>query len=61
MTDWQTAIAGRYAQAMAQAEQALAEKRNDNDVVLFNAKIKILRQTFANQVGRAMQTVSEKY
>jgi hypothetical protein len=59
--DWQKAISGRYEQALAQAEQALTEKRVDNDAAWFNAKIKLLHRTFANQVGRAMQTVIDKY
>lgn len=58
-TDWQKAIFDRCAAALKRAEEKLEENRTDDK--LFIAKIKILRQTFAQQVHRAMQAVSDKY
>jgi len=57
--EWQRAIYDRCTPALKRAEEKLEE--NSTDVKLFAAKVKTLRQTFANQVGRAMQTVAEKY
>jgi len=57
--DWQKAIFDRCAVALKRAEEKLEENRADEK--LFVAKIKILRQTFAAQVHRAMQAVAEKY
>lgn len=57
--DWQKAIFDRCAAALKRAEERLEENRSDDK--LFVAKVKILRQTFARQVHRAMQTVAEKY
>ncbi|HEY1721904.1 MAG TPA: hypothetical protein VGG27_11715 [Magnetospirillaceae bacterium] len=57
--DWQKAIFDRCAVALKRAEEKLEENRTDDK--LFIAKIKILRQTFAQQVHRAMQSVSDKY
>ena len=58
-TDWQKAIFDRCAAALKRAEEKLEENRTDDK--LFIAKVKILRQTFAHQVHRAMQAVAEKY
>lgn len=57
--DWQKAIHGRCTQALRRAEQKLEENKIDEK--MFAAKVKILRQTFAKQVVRAMQEVAEKY
>lgn len=57
--DWQKAIFDRCAAALKRAEEKLEENRTDDK--LFIAKVKILRQTFAQQVHRAMQTVADKY
>jgi hypothetical protein len=58
-SDWQKAIFDRCASALKRAEEKLEENRTDDK--LFVAKVKILRQTFAQQVHRAMQTVADKY
>ncbi len=58
-TDWQKAIYERCTAALKRAEQRLEETKTDDK--MFIAKIKILRQTFAQQVIRAMQEVSAKY
>jgi len=57
--DWQRAIFDRCATALKLAEERLEENRTDDK--LFAAKVRILRQTFASQVLRAMTTVGEKY
>jgi hypothetical protein len=57
--DWQRAIHNRCTAAMVRAEQRLEETKYDDK--MFTAKVKILRQTFAAQVVRAMQEVSDKY
>jgi hypothetical protein len=57
--EWQKAIFDRCAVALKRAEEKLEENRTDDK--LFAAKVKILRQTFAKQVHRAMQSVSDKY
>ena len=57
--DWQKAIHERCTSALARAEEKLEENKTDDR--MFTAKVKILRQTFASQVVRAMQEVSEGY
>jgi hypothetical protein len=57
--DWQRAIHDRCTAAMVRAEQKLEENKIDDK--MFAAKVKILRQTFAAQVVRAMQAVAEHY
>lgn len=57
--DWQKAIHDRCTAALVRAEQRLEENKIDDK--MFMAKVKILRQTFASQVVRAMQEVAEKY
>ncbi len=57
--EWQKAIFDRCAGALKRAEEKLEENRTDDK--LFVAKVKILRQTFAQQVHRAMQAVADKY
>lgn len=57
--DWQRAIHERCTAAMVRAEQKLEENKYDEK--MFAAKVKILRQTFAAQVVRAMQEVSDRY
>lgn len=57
--DWQIAIHERCTAALARAEQKMEESKFDDK--LHNAKIRILRQTFAKQVVRAMQTVADHY
>jgi hypothetical protein len=57
--DWQKAIFDRCSSALKRAEEKLEENRTDDK--LFVAKVKILRQTFAQQVHRAMQAVADKY
>jgi len=57
--DWQKAIHNRCTSAMVRAEQKLEENKYDDK--MFAAKVKILRQTFASQVVRAMQEVADKY
>ena len=57
--DWRAAIHDRCTTALMRAEEKLAENKTDER--MFIAKIKILRQTFGQQVLRAMQTVSRKY
>jgi hypothetical protein len=56
---WQKAIYERCTPALKRAEEKFEESRTDDKI--FIAKIKTLRQTFAQQVVRAMQTVAEKY
>ena len=55
---WRQSIYDRCAAALKNAEERLSENRTDDK--LFIAKVKILRQTFAQQVVRAMQSVSER-
>jgi hypothetical protein len=57
--DWQKAIHDRCTSAIVRAEQKLEENKIDDK--MFAAKVKILRQTFASQVVRAMQEVADKY
>lgn len=57
--DWQKAIHDRCTAALARAEQRLEDNKIDDKMHI--AKVKILRQTFASQVIRAMQEVSDKY
>ncbi|PKU23255.1 hypothetical protein [Telmatospirillum siberiense] len=57
--DWQKAIHDRCTSALVRAEQRLEENKYDDK--MFTAKVKILRQTFAAQVIRAMQEVADKY
>ncbi|MDR3435483.1 hypothetical protein [Telmatospirillum sp.] len=57
--DWQKAIHERCTSALVRAEQKLEENKYDDK--MFAAKVKILRQTFASQVIRAMQGVADKY
>lgn len=57
--DWQKAIHDRCTNALVRAEQKLEENKIDEK--MFVAKVKILRQTFASQVVRAMQEVADKY
>ncbi len=57
--DWQKAIHDRCMTALMRAEQKLEENKIDEK--MFMAKVKILRQTFAAQVVRAMHDVAEKY
>jgi hypothetical protein len=57
--DWQKAIHNRCTSALVRAEQKLEENKYDDK--MFAAKVKILRQTFASQVVRAMQSVADKY
>ncbi|MTJ80570.1 MAG: hypothetical protein F8N37_06070 [Telmatospirillum sp.] len=57
--DWQRAIHERCTAALVRAEQKLEENKYDDK--MFAAKVKILRQTFAAQVVRAMQSVADKY
>jgi hypothetical protein len=57
--DWQRAIFDRCASALKRAEERLEENQTDDR--MFAAKVRILRQTFAQQVLRAMQAVSEKH
>jgi len=60
--DWQAAIQNYYTNALAKAENKLSESVNsNNDEKMFLAKVKILRQTFAKQVIRAMHEVSAEY
>jgi hypothetical protein len=57
--DWQRAIHERCSSAMVRAEQKLEENKIDEKMHI--AKIKTLRQTFAQQVVRAMTEVSDIY
>jgi hypothetical protein len=57
--DWQKAIHDRCTAAMIRGEQKLEENKYDDK--MFAAKVKILRQTFASQVVRAMQEIADKY
>jgi hypothetical protein len=57
--DWQKAIHDRCTAALVRAEQKLEETKFDDK--MFAAKVKILRQTFASQVVRAMQEIADKY
>lgn len=57
--DWQRAIHDRCTNALIRAEKRLEENKIDDK--MFAAKVKILRQTFAAQVVRAMQEVADKY
>lgn len=57
--EWQKAIHDRCTSALMRAEQVLQENKIDEK--MFVAKVKILRQTFASQVVRAMNSVAEKY
>ncbi|HIJ38995.1 MAG TPA: hypothetical protein HPP80_08875 [Rhodospirillaceae bacterium] len=57
--EWQKAIHERCTSALMRAEQVLEENKIDDK--MFVAKVKILRQTFAAQVVRAMHDVSDKY
>jgi hypothetical protein len=57
--DWQRAIFDRCASALKRAEERLEENRTDDR--MFAAKVRVLRQTFAQQVIRAMNTVGAKY
>jgi hypothetical protein len=57
--DWQKAIHERCTSALVRAEQKLEENKYDDK--MFAAKVKILRQTFASQVIRAMQGVADRY
>lgn len=57
--DWQKAIHDRCTNALIRAEKKLEENKIDDK--MFTAKVKILRQTFAAQVVRAMQEVADKY
>ena len=56
---WRKAIYARCMDALKRAEEKLGENRTDDK--LFIAKVKTLRQTFAQQVHRAMQEVADKY
>lgn len=58
-TDWQKAIYDRCTASLKRAEERLEQNKTDDK--MFIAKVKILRQTFAAQVVRAMQEVAEKY
>jgi len=51
--DWQKAIHDRCTNALVRAEQRLEENKIDDKMHV--AKVKILRQTFGQQVVRAMQ------
>ena len=57
--DWQKAIHDKCTSALVRAEQKLEENKIDEKMHL--AKVKILRATFAQQVVRAMHTVSDHY
>ena len=57
--DWQKAIHDRCTTALMRAEQKMEENKIDDKMHM--AKVKILRQTFASQVIRAMQEVADKY
>jgi hypothetical protein len=57
--DWQHAIFDRCATALQRAEAKLEENKVDEK--MFVAKVKIMRQIFAEQVVNAMQTISGKY
>lgn len=57
--DWQKAIHERCTSALQRAEQRLEENKIDDKMHI--AKLRILRQTFASQVIRAMQDVAERY
>ena len=57
--DWQYAIHARCASALAMAEQRLEEHKTDER--MHAAKIKVLRNGFAQQVVRAMSSVAAKY
>lgn len=57
--DWQRAIHERCEMALVRAEQRLEENKIDEKMHI--AKIKVLRQTFAQQVVRAMHDVAAKY
>ncbi|HIJ62034.1 MAG TPA: hypothetical protein HPQ04_05010 [Rhodospirillaceae bacterium] len=57
--EWQKAIHERCTSALMRAEHVLEENKIDDK--MFVAKVKILRQTFASQVVRAMHDVSNKY
>ncbi|HVI50237.1 MAG TPA: hypothetical protein VM661_03405 [Candidatus Sulfotelmatobacter sp.] len=57
--DWQRAIHDRCTTALMRAEERLEENKIDEKMHL--AKIKVLRQTFAQQVVRAMHDVAKKY
>ena len=57
--EWQKAIHERCTSALMRAEHVLEENKIDDK--MFVAKVKILRQTFASQVVRAMHDISKKY
>lgn len=57
--DWQAAIYERCTSAITRAEQRLAENKTDERMHI--AKVKILRNTFAQQVVRAMSDVANRY
>lgn len=57
--DWQKAIHDRCTNALMRAEHKMEENKIDDKMHI--AKVKILRQTFASQVVRAMQTVADHY
>jgi len=57
--DWQRAIHDRCTTALMRAEQHLEENKIDDK--MHAAKVRVLRQTFASQVVRAMHDVAEKY
>lgn len=57
--EWQKAIHERCTSALMRAEHVLEENKIDDK--MFVAKVKILRQTFASQVIRAMHDISKKY
>ncbi len=56
--DWQLAIHDRCRTVMMRAEERLEENKVDDR--MFAAKVRILRQTFSNQVVRAMQSVAAR-
>ena len=57
--EWQAAIYDKCQDALLKAEKKLAE--HSPDPRLLQAKIKILRSSFARQVVRAMQEISLYY
>jgi hypothetical protein len=56
---WRQSIYDRCSVALKSAEERLSENKSDEK--MFIAKVKTLRNGFAQQVVRAMQTVSDKY
>lgn len=57
--DWQYAIHAHCAPALATAEQRLEEHKTDER--MHAAKIRVLRNGFAQQVVRAMSSIAAKY